>query len=302
MLISEKLPIFQLLQQVGQTGSSGFLAFFRNGSSANVPRTFADLVATSRAAVDYKYVTQTTEANGLYTRLFTRGRSLMGFGGYGQGRTVYDPMSKQNIPTVSVYPEYTRPICAAGTNKTPAVIAAMAGAPTEITTGYSSSWSIGDVLECDYGRTLRMRSLFLGTDVLGGTAYFDMMYQDTTTLEWVRINNLVGGINDGLDITFRRLRLVSRSNRTEYLNFVPYVERGTEFVQSAITHVVLVPNNIAVPSGSAAYLSQIIDDYFGLVLDVGTDITIGVSATGKFDQMYVPDLVIRVADNFVEGV
>lgn len=303
MLVSEKSALYQLLQTVGTTANAhGFMAFFRNGSSNNVPKSFLDLVATSRCAVEYKFQQQTTDANNTFCRVFSRGRSMMPIGGYGQGRTYFDPVTKTNIQTYAVYPEYSRFTLTANTNKSPQQIMAMVGACSDIANDVGSGWSAADAVEYDYGRTLRFRSFFVPSvsGINAGNVRFE--YQDPTTLVWTRIT-VVAGMNDGLDIVARKLRLsMNGTSTTNDMYFTPYAEKGSDFVSAALTHVVLVPLTLANPSSTQAYMSQTQEDYYGLVLDVGTDVTIGTTNIGQYGQMAVPDLTVRIADNFLEGV
>lgn len=303
MLVSEKSALYQLLQVAGvSANTSGFMAFFRNGSSSNVPKSFLDLVATSRCAVEYKYQQQTTDANNTLCRVFSRGRSMMPIGGYGQGRMCFDAVNQRSVQTYAVYPEYSRFNLTTGVSKTPQQIMAMVGAASEVVNEIGSGWSADDYVEYDYGRTLRFRSFFVPS-VAGinfGNVRFE--YQDPTTLVWTRIP-VVAGTNDGLDIVARKLRLIMNgTSSTSDMYFTPYAERGSEFVQAALTHVVLVPLTQANPSGTQAYLSQVQDDYYGMVLDIGTDLTVSTPSIGQYGQMAVPDLTIRIADNYLEGV
>lgn len=304
MLVSEKTALYQLLQTTGTTANTnGFAAFFRTGNSDNVPKTFADLVATSRGAAEYKYQQQLTAANGLYSRVFSRGRTLMPMAGYGQGRVMFDPTSKQNIQTYAVFPEYTRYNMQAGQSRTPQQVLANVQCCSDITglTIAQPSWAASDSAEFDYGRTLRFRSIFLPTININ-VGNIRLEYQDPTTLVWTRIV-AVQGFNDGLNIVARKLRITLNGTTTlSELAFTPYVERGTEFVVAPFTHVVLVPLTLANPTTTASYLSQTVEDYYGIVLDVGTDIKLGTPAIGKYGLMALPDLSIPIADNFVEGV
>ncbi|QZE59322.1 hypothetical protein MPK66_gp078 [Erwinia phage pEa_SNUABM_2] len=303
MLVSEKSALYQLLQTAGTTANThGFMAFFRNGNSNNVPKSFLDLVATSRCVVEYKYQQQTQDPNNTYCRVFSRGRSMMPIGGYGQGRTCYDAVNKRNIQTYAVYPEYSRFNLTAGISKSPQQIMAMVGAASEIANEIGSGWSGDDYVEYDYGRTLRFRSFFVPSiaGINAGNVRFE--YQDPTTLVWTRIV-VVAGMNDGFDIVARKLRLITNGTATNSdMYFTPYVERGSEFVVAALTHIVLVPLTLANPSSTQAYLSQVQEDYYGIVLDIGTDLTVSTPSIGQYGQMAVPDLTIRIADNFLEGV
>ncbi|QZE59991.1 hypothetical protein pEaSNUABM35_00074 [Erwinia phage pEa_SNUABM_35] len=303
MLVSEKSALYQLLQTVGTTANThGFMAFFRNGSSSNVPKSFLDLVATSRCAVEYKFQQQTTDANNTFCRVFSRGRSMMPIGGYGQGRTYFDPVTKTNIQTFAVYPEYSRFTLTANINKSPQQIMAMVGACSDIANDIGSGWSVDDMVEYDYGRTLRFRSFFVPSVSGINAGNVRLEYQDPTTLVWTRIT-VVAGMNAGLDIVARKLRLrMNGTASTSDMYFTPYAEKGSDFVSASLTHVVLVPLTQPNPSTTQSYLSQTQEDYYGLVLDVGADLTIGTTNIGQYGQMAVPDLTIRIADNFLEGV
>ena len=303
MLVSEKSALYQLVQTAGTTANThGFMAFFRNGNSNNVPKSFLDLVATSRCAVEYLYQQQTTDVNNTICRVFSRGRSVMPIGGYGQGRMYYDITTNRNIQTYAVYPEYSRFNLTTGISRSPQQIMAMVGAASDILNTIGSSWSADDSVEYDYGRTLRFRSFFIAS-VAGinlGNVRFE--YQDPTTLVWTRIAVSVG-MNEGFDIVARKLRLSMNGTSTvNDMYFTPYAERGSEFVVAALTHIVLVPLTLANPTSTQAYLSQVQDDYYGMVLDIGTDLTVSTPSIGQYGQMAVPDLTIRIADNFLEGV
>lgn len=303
MLVSEKSALYQLLQTVGATtNTSGWAAFFRNGSSSNVPKSFLDLVATSRCAVEYKYQAQVADPNGTLCRQFSRGRSLSPIGGYGAGRVTFDPTTKQPIQTYAVFPEYSRFTLTAGVSKSPQQIMAMVASCSDVTFGAAAGWSASDSVEYDYGRTLRFRSFFVPGASAINTGNIRLEYQDPTTLVWTRITVVVG-MNDGLDIVARKLRLtMNGTTSTVDLTFTPYAEKGSDFVTAALTHVVLVPLTNANPSTTQAYLSQTIEDYYGLVLDVGTDLTLGTPSIGQYGLMALPDLTIRISDNFLEGV
>ncbi|QZE56953.1 hypothetical protein MPK67_gp080 [Erwinia phage pEa_SNUABM_32] len=302
MLVSEKQALYQLLQTAGTTtNSSGWAAFFRNGSSANVPKSLTDLIATSRCAIELKYQNQTADANGILCRLYSRVRSLMPIGGYGQGRMAFDATNKQAVATFAVYPEYSRYIPSPGWSKTPQQVLANLAACSDITTGVAPSYDANDIVEYDYGRTLRFRSFFVPNATPINTGNIRLEYQDPTTLVWTRIT-VVTGIND-VDITARKLRLSMNGTSTNnQLAFTPYAERASDFVTAAFTHVVLVPLTLSIPSGTAQYLSQVQDDYYGLVLDVGTDLVLGVSSIGQYGQMATSDFTVRIVDNILEGV
>lgn len=303
MLVSEKQALFQLLAVVGTSPNvSGWAVFFRNGSSNNVPRSFVDLVATSRCAVEYKYQTQVAESSGNLVRQFTRGRSLTPIGGYGQGRVVLDPVTKQNIQTYAVFPEYCRYTPTPGWNKTPQQVLANVSAASDVTQSALPSWDANDTMEYDYGRTLRFRSFFIPNAANINVGNIRLEYQDPTTLVWTRIV-VVSGPNDNIDITARKLRIsMNGGGSGAQILFTPYAERGSEFVVATLTHAVLVPLTVAIPSGVQAYLNQVPDDYYGLVLDLGTDLVAGTTNIGQYGQMAVPDLTIRFVDNFLEGV
>ncbi|AWY08357.1 hypothetical protein HOT49_gp080 [Erwinia phage vB_EamM_Alexandra] len=303
MLVSEKVALYQLLQTVGTTANThGFAAFFRNGSSNNVPKSFLDLVATSRCAIEYKYQQQTADPNNTLCRVFSRGRSLMPIGGYGQGRTVFDKTTQKNVQTVAVYPEYSRLTLTPGVSKSPQQIMAMVSAGAEINPSVAGTWSANDALEYDYGRTLRFRSLFIPTIAGINAGNVRLEYQDPTTLVWTRIV-VVAGMNDGLDFVARKLRLTMNGTAaSDNMIFTPYAERGSDFVVAALSHVVLVPLTQAYAASTQSYMSQLQEDYFGIVLDIGTDLVPGTASIGQFGQMAVPDLTIRIADNFLEGV
>lgn len=303
MLVSEKVALYQLTQTAGTgVNTNGFMAFFRNGNSNSVPKAFLDLVATSRCAAEYRYQQQTTDANNTLCRVYSRGRSLQPIGGYGQGRKVFDPASGQSIQTYAVYPEYSRFTLTPGINKTPQQIMSMVGAAFDITSDIGSGWSANDAVEYDYGRTLRFRSFFVPSVSGINAGNVRLEYQDPTTLVWTRIT-VVAGINDGLDIVARKLRItLNGTATTNDMYFTPYAEKGSDFVAAALTHVVLVPLTLPNPSTTQAYLAQVPEDYYGLVLDIGTDVTVGTPSIGQYGQMAIPDLTIRIADNFLEGV
>ncbi|QZE57290.1 hypothetical protein MPK71_gp081 [Erwinia phage pEa_SNUABM_1] len=303
MITSEKQALYQLLQTVGTSANtSGWAAFFRNGNSNSVPKAFVDLVASSRAAVELKYQTQVADANGILCRQFSRVRSLMPIGGYGQGRVTFDPLTKQAVQTYAVYPEYSRYTPQAGWSKTPQQVLANVAACSDVTTGITPSWDANDTVEYDYGRTLRFRSFFVPNASILNVGNIRLEYQDPTTLVWTRIV-VVSGMNDGLDIVARKLRLsMNGTSTTNQLLFTPYAEKASDFVVAAFTHVVLVPLTLAVPTGVATYMGSVPEDYYGIVLDVGTDITLGTSSIGQYGTMAVSDFTIRIADNFLEGV
>ena len=303
MLVSEKSALYQLLQTAGVTANThGFMAFFRNGNSSSVPKSFLDLVATSRCAVEYLYQQQTTDTNNTLCRVFSRGRSMMPIGGYGQGRMYYDITTNRSIQTYAVYPEYSRFNLTTGVSKSPQQIMAMVSAASDILNTIGSGWSADDSVEYDYGRTLRFRSFFVPSVVGINLGNVRFEYQDPTTLVWTRIA-VVAGMNEGFDIVARKLRLsMNGTATTNDMYFTPYAERGSEFVVAALSHVVLVPLTLANPATSQAYLSQVQDDYYGIVLDIGTDLTVSTPSIGQYGQMAVPDLTIRIADNFLEGV
>lgn len=303
MITSEKQALYQLLQTVGTSAnSSGWAAFFRTGSSNSVPKSFVDLVASSRAAVELKYQTQVADANGILCRQFSRVRSLMPIGGYGHGRMIFDPVTKQAVQTYAVYPEYSRYIPQAGWSKTPQQVLANVAACSDTAVGVGPSLDSNDIVEYDYGRTLRFRSIFVPIAGVINTGNIRLEYQDPTTLVWTRIT-VVSGMNDGLDIVARKLRLsMNGTASTNQLMFTPYAEKASDFVVAAFTHVVLVPLTLAVPTGVAAYMGSVPEDYYGMVLDVGADITLGTSSIGQYGTMAVSDLTIRIADNFLEGV
>lgn len=302
MLVSEKQALYQLLQTAGtSTNISGWAAFFRNGSSANPPRSFLDLVATSRCAVELKYQTQVTDPNGILCRQFSRGRSLMPIGGYGQGRVTFDQTTKQSVQTYAVYPEYSRYIPSAGWSKTPQQVLANIAGATDNVGAVTASYDANDIVEYDYGRTLRFRSFFVPSSAIT-SGNIRLEYQEPTTLVWTRIPLLVG-LNDGLNILARKLRInMNGTSTTNFIPFTPYAEKASDFVVAAFTHAVLVPLLTAVPTGSQAYLSQAQDDYYGLVVDVGTDIKVGVPSIGQYGLMSVSDMTFRISDNFLENV
>lgn len=302
MLVSEKQALYQLLQTAGtSTNISGWAAFFRNGSSANTPRSFLDLVATSRCAVELKYQTQVTDPNGILCRQFSRGRSLMPIGGYGQGRVTFDQTTNQSVQTYAVYPEYSRYTPSAGWSKTPQQVLANIAGATDTVGAVTPSYDANDIVEYDYGRTLRFRSFFIPSSAIN-TGYIRLEYQEPTTSVWTRIPVVVG-MNDGLNILARKLRISMNGTATiSFIPFTPYAEKASDFVVAAFTHAVLVPLTVAVPTGSQAYLSQVQDDYYGLVVDVGSDIDIGISSIGQYGLMPVSDMTFRVSDNFLESM
>lgn len=300
MLISEKVALYQFLQTVGTTANtSGFVAFFRNGSSASIPRTLMDLIASSRCAVEYKYQTQAVDANGLYARQFSRVSSLLPIGGYGPKRTQL--IAGQSVDTFAVYPEYSRLTPAIGTNNTPQQVCAQLSAAFDYSAPIAPSWTAGDVVEYDYGRSLRIRSILCSSSLIYNTGYFDISYLNASNV-WTSITGLALGITDGLDIQARKIRITCKAATSAYQSFTVYAEKSSDYVAAALTHAVLVPINIAMPSGANTYLGNVADDYYGMVLDVGTDINIGVPQIGKFAQQAVPDLAFRIADNFLVGV
>lgn len=274
------------------------MAFFRTGSSTNVPKAFADMLATSRAAAEYRYVTQVTESSGLLGRQYTRGRGILPIGGYGAART--SPANNVELPTTyAVYPEFSRLVSpTAVPNKTPQQACAVVACAMDFTADIATPWIVGDYVEYDYGRTLRFRSILSNVASLP-TSALSLSYLNPTTGLWVALT-LTAGMNEGLDFTARKLRVLcntaSSANPFTFF-FVPYVEKGTAFAQAAFTHVVLVPLTTALP-GISTYLFNQPDDYYGLVLDVGTDITLGVPTTGMYSQMCVPDIRLPIADNF----
>lgn len=300
MLVSEKQALYQLLQTVGTTGSSGWAAFFRNGSSNNVPKAFTDLVASSRAAVELKYQTQTADANGILCRQYSKARSLMPIGGYGQGRVAFDPVAKQSVQTYAVFPEYSRYTPSVGWSKTPQQVMANVCSCSDITLPIAQSWDANDMMEYDYGRTLRFRSFMIATNGINA-GNVRLEYQDPTTLVWTRIV-VVLGLNE-VDITARKLRInMNGTSSTSQIMFVPYAEKSSDFVVAAFTHAVLVPLLPSVPSTTQPYLGAGPEDYYGLVLDVGTDIVLGTPSIGQYGTLAVSDFTIRISDNFLESV
>lgn len=304
MLVSEKQALYQLLQTAGTTAnSSGWAAFFRNGSSSSVPKAFTDLVASSRAAVELKYQTQTADANGILCRQYSKVRSLMPISGYGQGRVTIDPTTKQPVQTYAVFPEYSRYMPSVGANwsKTPQQVMSNISACSDVALPIAQSWDSNDMVEYDYGRTLRFRSIFIPNASIFNSGNTRLEYQDPTTLVWTRIV-VSSGMNE-LDITARKLRISMNGTSTvSQLMFTPYAEKGSDFVTAAFTHVVLVPLTQQVPTAAQPYLGAGSEDYYGLVLDVGTDIVLGTSASGQYGLMAVSDFTVRISDNFLEGV
>ena len=299
MLVSEKQALYQLLQTVGTSASSGWAAFFRNGSSNNVPKAFTDLVASSRAAVELKYQTQVADANGILCRQYSKIRSLMPIGGYGQGRVAFDTTTKQSVQTYAVFPEYSRYTPSIGWSKTPQQIMANVCSCSDITLPVAQSWDANDMMEYDYGRTLRFRSFMIATNGIN-TGNIRLEYQDPTTLVWTRIV-VVLGLNE-VDITARKLRInMNGTSSTSQIMFVPYAEKSSDFVVAAFTHAVLVPLTPSIPSSTQPYLGASAEDYYGLVLDVGTDIVLGTPSIGQYGLMATSDFTIRISDNFLEG-
>lgn len=300
MLVSEKQALYQLLQTVGTSGSSGWAAFFRNGSSNSVPKTFTDLVASSRAAVELKYQTQTTDPNGILCRQYSKGRTLLPIGGYGQGRVAFDAVAKQSVQTYAVFPEYSRYMPSVGWSKTPQQVMANVCSCSEITLPTAQSWDSSDIMEYDYGRTLRFRSFMISTNGINA-GNVRLEYQDPTTLVWTRIVVALG-MNE-VDITARKLRIsMNGTSSTSQIMFVPYAEKSSDFVVAAFTHAVLVPLLPSVPSTTQPYLGAGPEDYYGLVLDVGTDIVLGTPSIGQYGTLAVSDFTIRISDNFLESV
>ena len=300
MLVSEKQALYQLLQTVGTSATSGWAAFFRNGSSSNVPKAFTDLVASSRAAVEMKYQTQTADANGILCRQYSKVRSLMPIGGYGQGRVAFDPVAKQSVQTYAVFPEYSRYTPSIGWSKTPQQVMANVCSCSDITLPIAQSWDANDMLEYDYGRTLRFRSFMIATNGIN-TGNIRLEYQDPTTLVWTRIVVALG-LNE-VDITARKLRInMNGTSSVTQIMFVPYAEKSSDFVVAAFTHAVLVPLIPSIPSSTQPYLGAGSEDYYGLVLDVGTDIVLGTPSIGQYGTLAVSDFTIRISDNFLGNV
>ena len=301
MLVSEKQALYQLLQTVGTTAnSSGWAAFFRNGSSNNVPKAFTDLVASSRAAVELKYQTQTADTNGILCRQYSKARSLMPIGGYGQGRVAFDTTTKQSVQTYAVFPEYSRYVPSIGWSKSPQQVMANVCSCSDIALPVAQSWDANDTMEYDYGRTLRFRSFMIATNGINA-GNVRLEYQDPTTLVWTRIV-VVLGMNE-VDITARKLRInMNGTSSVNQIMFTPYAEKGSDFVVAAFTHAVLVPLTPQVPTAAQPYLGTGAEDYYGLVLDVGTDIVLGTSSIGQYGLLAVSDFTIRISDNFLEGV
>lgn len=298
MLISERMAFSMLLAVNGYTANtSGFAVFFRNGSSNNVPKSFLDLVATSRAAVEYKFTQSKTEANGQYVREYMRVRSLLPCGGYGAGRTVLRNGVK--MQTYAVYPEYTRFTPAPGTvlYKTPKDILSQAASAFDNSGGSSPSWTLGDSVEYDFGRTLHFTNILCGT--VYSSAYGKIEYQNVSTGTWTTVAT-VNGIID-TNFTARRIRYTCTSAISAFLPLVFYAEKGTPFVEAVFTHAVAVPLTQYVPQQNA-YINGGQDDYQGIVLDIGTDINPVPNKTGKYGMIFGPDIGLRIADNFKEGV
>lgn len=297
MLLTERSAMLQLLGTVGTTvNSSGFAVFFRNGSSSNVPKALVDLIASSRAVVEYKFVGNPLEANGQYDYQYTRVRSLLPVGGYGMKRTV--PLDGVQKDLYAVYPEYTRftPVTQAQ-NKTPQQILAQCAACQDVVGGIAPAWTTGDIVEYDFGRTLRFRQVWSSSTAAANS--FDVLAQDLTTGDWNKVTMSAGTMALGLDVTARRIRIVAKTTTSEFVYYTFFAERGSEFVEAAITHAVLVPLTVGVPNGSASYLIQVPDDYYGLVADIGTDLTVNLAKIGQFSTVCGPDLNIRLVDNFV---
>lgn len=298
MLISERMTFSMLLATNGYTANStGFAVFFRNGSSNNVPKSFLDLLATSRAAVEYKFTQSKTEANGQWVREYMRVRSLLPCGGYGAGRTLLRNGAK--LQTYAVYPEYTRFTPAPGTflYKTPKEILSQAACAFDNSSGTSIPWTLGDSVEYDFGRTLHFTNILCGT--VNSSAYGKVEYQNISTGVWTTVST-VNGIID-TDFTARRIRYTCISAITAFLPLMFYAEKGTAFVEAAFTHAVAVPLTLQIPQ-IGSYLTGIPDDYAGIVLDVGTDINPVPAKTGKYGMIFGPDLGMRISDNFRESV
>lgn len=296
MLISEKAAMAQLL--IAVVGTSGFAVFMRSGSSANVPRSLMDMIATSRAAFEYKYSAQAANPNGLRVQQFTRGRSLLPTGGYGQKRTVLI----DGIPTVTcvAYPEYSRLTPMVGHTKTVQTLLAQNQAAYDVTSN-TPTWNVGEVVEYDFGRSLRFRSVFASSAAAWSSAYFSLTYLDPNTGLWVPFT-LTAILTDGLDFTTRKIRVTGKAALAEFVSYQFYAEPGVAFAQVPLTHAVLVPLNMTPAIAGAYFNTAQQDDYLGLVVDIGTEMRLDAAQTGRYVNISAADLSICIGDNFLEGV
>ncbi|QZE55942.1 hypothetical protein pEaSNUABM52_00084 [Erwinia phage pEp_SNUABM_52] len=278
MFGTEKFALYTLLNNYAGTG---MLAFLRSGSSNNVPKTLADLIASSRAVVDMKYMAQTSDSDNNFQRRFSRARGMLPFGGYGAPRTV----SVAGVPTkiYAVYPEYTRITNLVGSSKAANLIVAQGALGIELQ-ALTTAWAVGEMVEYDFGRTLKFRSIY--ALAISG---FDALYQDIATGVWTPIV-LNTGMTEGLDFSARKIRLVCKSAGQNNV-FQFYAEQGTAFTQTPITHAVLVPSTIAT-SSYITVLSAVDDEYLGMVLDINTDFVLDITQTGKYGHPNISDITI----------
>jgi len=299
MLISEKAAMAQFLAVVGTTvGTSGFAAFVRTGSSASIPKTLMDLVATSRAAFEYKYQGQIANSNGLRVSQYTKGRSLLPLGGYGCKRTV----NINGTPTVTcvAYPEFSRLTPMVGHTKTLQALLAQNQAAYDVTSN-TPTWNFGEVVEYDFGRSLRFRSIFASSATAWSSSYFGLSYLDSATGTWLPIT-LTALLTDGLDFTARKIRITCKAAVSEFVSYQFYVEPGAAITPVPLTHVVLVPLLTTIAS-AGTYLSTVTDDYLGIVVDTAlNEIRLDTAHTGRYVNISASDVSICIGDAFLEGV
>lgn len=302
MLISERQALYKFLASVGGSqNTSGWAAILRTGDSKNVPIRIVDLLASSCGAIELKYLAQNADANRIYNRVYYSSRTMVPIAGYGQKRTVFTGDSQ--IDTYAVYPEFYKVQTVRTLARTPQQLIGQMGAASAqpLANGTDTvSWQSGDIIEYDYGRTLTVRSIYIGL-LNAGMA---LEYQDVSTLEWKAAP--IGSITrftDGLNFKARRFRMRCTGANSNYSNFCIFAERGAEFTQNPITHAVLVPLTNLVPNTTDGYIGPQDGDYFGLVLDVGQDIILSHTSTGQYTGTITANTVaIPFADNFVESL
>lgn len=295
MFISDKYALYRFLNSY--VASNGSFLFLRTGSSDDVPLTLRELAASSVAAVQLIYKNQTTGSDNFLRRQFYRTRCNQALGGYGQKRTY--TVGSQQVLAYHVVPEKVN--ADPGTNVlTPEQWSLRANMFGDYQTNVATTILPTTTTVLDFGRTLRFRGL---------TVYSSTQFGADSTVAYSMDGVTWGlaqtGLNNGeyqFDFTARYVRIMYRFGGTTFnvnASMQFWAERGTEPAVRPITHGVMVPN-IASTS-----LSTIIDtnvnDYLGLVLDVGTDIKLDVAQTGKFGQVNVQDWLIPIKAQSKQG-
>lgn len=281
MFISDKFALYRMLNNYIAT--SGSTLFLRTGSSDDLPNKLQDLAASSVAAINMVYKTQTTGSDNFLRRLYSRSRSLQPLGGYGQKRTY--PINGANVLTYQVVPETVLTENTAGV-QSPDVMAIRAGmfGDTSAITLAAGQQTL------DFGRNLRFRGMSVYTNL--GLSGSQLLYQATDG-RWQQVQPSLSNGEYQFDFTARRLRIIHTGSGSATVAGIQFwAERGTEFAVRPITHGVLVPNLLPASYNSIMDITKI--DYLSLVLDVGADIKLNVSQTGKLGHLAVQDYIIPV--------